>query len=82
MEAAIAQGSVEKTIFTMGFKPTTPGTLNFGYVDPALHTGEFVTAQVDGGSSGWYAEEMSLSAGKAKIMQPMLFGMSLSVVTR
>lgn len=71
----MVQGSLQQPVYTVGFKPSTHGTLNFGYVDSSLYTGDLVTAPVDARWETWYVNAITLSAGKAKVTQPMVFGM-------
>jgi len=72
MEAV--QQKLSQPIFTIGLKPNSHGTLNFGYIDKSLYQGDLITASVDNSRSAWIVDSLTLSAGKATVTQQMLFG--------
>lgn len=72
MEAV--QHKLPQPIFTIGLKPNSHGTLNFGYVDKSLYQADLITASVDNIRSAWIVDSLTLSAGKATVTQQMLFG--------
>ncbi len=76
MEAV--QQNLPQPVFTIGLKPNSHGTLNFGYVDKSLYQGDLITAPVDNSRSAWIVDSLTLSAGKATVTQQMLFGTHLN----
>lgn len=76
MEAV--QRNLPQPVFTIGLKPNSHGTLNFGYVEKSLYQGDLITAPVDNSRSAWIVNSLTLSAGKASVTQQMLFGTHLS----
>lgn len=76
MEAV--QQKLPQPVFTIGLKPNSHGTLNYGYVDKSLYQGDLITAPLDNSRSAWIVDSLTLSAGKATVTQQMLFGTHLN----
>lgn len=73
MEAA--QRYLQQPVYTLDLQTDGRGTLEFGLVDHSKHKGALIEAKVDNTTSSWTVDSITLSAGKAKITQSMLFGM-------
>ncbi|KAL8738247.1 MAG: hypothetical protein Q9181_000927 [Wetmoreana brouardii] len=71
MEAA--QKLLQQPVFTLNLKPDSGGTLDFGIVDHSKHKGSLVEAKANIGIASWTVDAVTLSAGKAKVTQKMLF---------
>ncbi|KAL8828228.1 MAG: hypothetical protein Q9191_002718, partial [Dirinaria sp. TL-2023a] len=71
MEAA--QQYLQQPVYTLDLQPDGQSTLEFGLVDHSKHKGALIEAKVDNITSSWTVDSMTLSAGKAKITQTMLF---------
>lgn len=74
MEAA--QKYLHEPVFTISFKPDSTGDLQFGVIDKSKYKGDLVEAEVNNKSSSWTVDSITLSSGKAKVRQKMLFGTS------
>lgn len=72
MEAA--QQYLQQPVYTLDLQTDGRGTLEFGLVDHPKHKGALIEAKVDNTTSSWTVDSITLSAGKAKITQTMLFG--------
>lgn len=69
------QEQLQQPIFTLEFKPDSTGSLEFGTVDHSKHKGTLVEAKVNNISEPyWQVDAITLSSGKAKVTQRMIFG--------
>lgn len=70
-----AQSQLQQPAFTLNLKSSTKGNISFGYVDKKQYKGDLMTAPVDNETyPAWVVREVTLTSGKAKVTQPMLFG--------
>ncbi|KAI4249422.1 MAG: hypothetical protein LQ352_005651 [Teloschistes flavicans] len=68
------QEQLQQPVFTLNFKPDSSGDIDFGLVDHSKHKGDLVEAKVNNISDPyWTVDAITLSAGKAKVTQRMLF---------
>ncbi|KAL8690392.1 MAG: hypothetical protein Q9218_004154 [Villophora microphyllina] len=68
------QEQLQQPVFTLEFKPDSTGNLEFGIVDHSKHKGTLVEAKVNNISEPyWQVDAITLSSGKAKVTQRMLF---------
>ncbi|KAI4246203.1 MAG: hypothetical protein LQ352_006445, partial [Teloschistes flavicans] len=68
-----AQQYLQQPIFTVGLRPDSQGTLNFGFVDDSLYQGNLISAPVNASQGFWVVDAITLSAGSASVTQSMLF---------
>ncbi|KAL8754074.1 MAG: hypothetical protein Q9184_005224, partial [Pyrenodesmia sp. 2 TL-2023] len=69
-----AQSQLQQPVFTMKLKDSTEGKLSFGSIDRKQYKGDLMTSPVNNQTfSAWVVDKVTLSSGKAKITQPMLF---------
>ncbi|KAL8717925.1 MAG: hypothetical protein Q9225_004889 [Loekoesia sp. 1 TL-2023] len=69
-----AQSQLQQPVFALSLKSSTKGKLSFGYVDKKQYKGDLMTAPVDNETyPAWVVREVTLTSGKAKVTQPMLF---------
>ena len=74
------QRQLQQPVFTVNFKPDSTGNLEFGIVDHSKHKGTLIQAEVNNQTnSDWTVDGITLTAGKAKVEQSMLFGMLIDM---
>ena len=63
-------------VFTASFYPNNvDGTLEFGYIDKTLYTGDLISAPVNNETSAsWTVENVIMSLPNVWVRQSMLFG--------
>ncbi|KAL8993260.1 MAG: hypothetical protein Q9188_007376, partial [Gyalolechia gomerana] len=75
-----AQPQLREPVFTLNLKSSKDGKLTFGSVDKKQYKGDLMTSPVDEkGYPAWVAGRITLTSGKVKITQPMLFGNTSSL---
>ncbi|KAL9581364.1 MAG: hypothetical protein Q9212_003937 [Teloschistes hypoglaucus] len=69
------QQQLQQPVFTLNLKSNASGEIEFGLVDHSKHKGNLVEAKINNISDPyWTVDAMTLSSGKAKYTQRMIFG--------
>ncbi|KAL8995900.1 MAG: hypothetical protein Q9169_004474 [Polycauliona sp. 2 TL-2023] len=69
-----AQSQLQQPVFTLNLKSSSKGELTFGSIDKKQYKGDLMTAPVNNQThAGWIVDKVSLSSGKAKTTQKMVF---------
>ena len=77
-----AQSSLDIPVFTANLRPDNQdGTLEFGFIDHSLYSGDLSTVSVNNSTDGsWTVDQVTFATGNVQITQQMLFGMDVFIL--
>lgn len=72
----LVEDQLDLPVFTASFFPNNEdGTLEFGYIDQTLYTGNLISAPVNNETDGsWTVDNIVMTVKDVKVTQSMLFG--------
>lgn len=76
-----AQSSLDIPVFTANLRPDNQdGTLEFGFIDHSLYSGDLNTVPVNNSTDGsWTVDQVTFAIGNVQITQQMLFGTNIYI---